>query len=314
MLTTKGPTGILHYRFQLSPPKTRTIMIKLDIAHKNFIKHLEDKGKSSSTLTAYGKDIDQLTKFLSNKGVNLVSEIALEHLEEFMGKLAKENYTPKSISRKTNSTKTYFKFLSETSVITVNIADQLKHPKVDLKAPRILSRMEYGALRDASKDDARTFAMIEVLLQTGITISEIAEIKVAHLTLNKEPGNLFVPNKNNKDSRNIPLNKAVVEAINKYIEEKGEKQSEYLFTTKTGKPLLIRNIRSTIDRFFKLAGVESAKVNDLRHTFVAFHLSQGTSLTLVSKVAGHKRVSTTERYLQYIKKSTEEEKAEFGIL
>ncbi len=289
-------------------------MIKLDIAHKNFIKHLEDKGKSSSTLTAYGKDIDQLTKFLSNKGVNLVTEIAIEHLEEFMAKLAKENYTPKSISRKTNSTKTYFRYLVESSHISINIADQLKHPKVDLKAPRILTRMEYGALRDAAKDDTRTFAMVEVLLQTGITISEVAEIKISDLTINKELGNLFIPKKNGKESRSIPLNKAVVEAINKYLAEKTDKPTEYLFTTKTGKALLIRNIRSTIDRFFKLAGVESAKVNDLRHTFVAFHLSQGTSLSLVSKVAGHKRVSTTERYLQYIKKTTEEEKTEFGIL
>lgn len=289
-------------------------MQKLDIAHKNFIKHLEDKGKSSSTLTAYGKDIDQLTKFLSNKGVDLVSDITLEHLEEFMGKLAKENYTAKSISRKTNSTKTYFKYLTETKIVTVNISEQLKHPKVDLKAPRILSRMEYGALRDAAKDDARTFAMVEVLLQTGITISEVAEIKMKDLTLSKDSGTLFVPKKNNKDARTIPLNKAVVEAINKYTEEKDGKESEFLFTTKTGKPLLIRNIRSTIDRFFKQAGVENAKVNDLRHTFVAFHLSQGTNLALVSKVAGHKRVSTTERYFQYIKKTTEEEKAEFGIL
>jgi len=289
-------------------------MIKLDIAHKNFIKHLEDKGKSSSTLTAYGKDIDQLTKFLSNKGVNLVTEIAIEHLEDFMAKLAKENYTPKSISRKTNSTKTYFRYLVESSHISINIADQLKHPKVDLKAPRILTRMEYGALRDAAKDDTRTFAMVEVLLQTGITISEVAEIKIVDLTINKELGNLFIPKKNGKESRNIPLNKAVVEAINKYLAEKTDKPTEHLFTTKTGKPLLIRNIRSTIDRFFKLAGVESAKVNDLRHTFVAFHLAQGTSLSLVSKVAGHKRVSTTERYLQYIKKTTEEEKTEFGIL
>lgn len=289
-------------------------MIKLDIAHKNFIKHLEDGGKSSSTLVAYGKDIEQLTDFLSKKGVNLVHEIELDHLELFMGKLALENYTPKSISRKTNSTKTFFKFLKDKGFIEKNCAEFLKHPKVDLKAPRILSRIEYGALRDITRGDARTFAMVEVLLQTGVTISELAEIKMADLTLTKDPKSMFVAKKNNKESRNIPLNKAVVEAISLYLEEKPSKNAEHLFTTKTNKPLLIRNIRSTIDRYFKAAGIEGAKVNDLRHTFVAFHLSQGTSIVTVSKVAGHKRLSTTERYLHYVKKVTNEEKTELGVL
>ncbi len=51
---------------------------------------------------------------------------------------------------------------------------------------------------------------------------------------------------------------------------------------------------------FKVAGIKEAKVNDLRHTWVAHHLQNGTSLVTVSKLAGHKRLSTTERYLQFI--------------
>jgi len=78
-------------------------MIKLDLAHKNFIQQLEDQGRSKSTLIAYGKDIEQLVDHLQKKGINLITDIELGHLEEFMKKLANENYTPKSISRKTNS-------------------------------------------------------------------------------------------------------------------------------------------------------------------------------------------------------------------
>jgi len=291
-------------------------MIKLEIAHKSFVKHLENEGRSSSTLIAYGKDIEQLTEFLSKKGVNLVHEIELDHLEEFMKRLKNENYTPKSISRKTNSTKTFFKFLIDKGHVQKNVADMLKHPKVDLKAPRIFSKMEYRALRDAAKSDLRTFAVIEVLLQTGVTISELADIQLANMDLTKTPGSLFIPKKQSKDARYVPLNKAAVDAVKNYMENERskDKSSPFLFITKTGKPLLVRNIRSTIDRNFKLAGIEHAKVNDLRHTFVAHHLAQGTSLLQVSKIAGHKRLSTTERYLQYIDKVTTEEKSELGIL
>ena len=291
-------------------------MIKLDVAHKTFIDQLKADGKSDSTLIAYKKDIEQLNNHLSNKGVNLVTEIELSHLEDFMKKLANENYTPKSISRKTNATRTYIKFLHVKGYIKEDISTLLRHPKLEAKAPRILSKLEYRALRDAARDDTRTYTMIEVLLQTGVTISELADIKMENVNIKGDTGTIFVSKKNNREARNIPLNKAVVEAINKYVKENRPtmENAKHLFVTKTGKPLLVRNIRSTIDRYFKLAGVEKAKVNDLRHTFVAHHLSNGVSILHLSKIAGHKRVSTTERYLQYTERAEVSEKTELGIL
>jgi integrase/recombinase XerD len=277
---------------------------------------LEEQGKSPSTLVAYGKDIEQLVLSLSRKGVINASDIKLKHLEEFMEKMVIDGYTLKSISRKTNSTKTFFRFLKEKNHIDNNVADLLKHPKVEIKAPRILTKMEYRALRDAARDDIRSYAIIELLLQTGVLISELAEIKLENLNMEKDPGTLHIPSKPNKDSRTIPLNKAVLEAVKNYLEKErpNGKESAYLLITKTGKALLVRNIRSTIERYYKAAGVENAKVNDLRHTFVAHHLAQGTSLVQVSRIAGHKRISTTERYLQYIDKVADEEKTELGIL
>lgn len=291
-------------------------MIKLEIAHKKFIDHLKDQNKSASTLIAYKKDIEQLLEHLAKDGVELVTQIQLPQIESFMNKLAKQSYTPKSISRKTNATKTFFRFLVQMGHIKENVAELLKHPKVEIKAPRILTKIEYRALRDAAKDDARSYGMIEVLLQTGLTISELADAKLADLEISNESGKMFIPKRNLKESRHVPLNKAVIEAIQRYINEERPKLEKaiHLFITKSGKPLLVRNIRSTINRFFKLAGVEKAKVNDLRHTFVAHHLAAGVNIMTVSKVAGHKRLSTTERYLQYIEKTSTEEKNELGVL
>ncbi|HBU21749.1 TPA: hypothetical protein DEB02_02260, partial [Candidatus Beckwithbacteria bacterium] len=44
---------------------------------------------------------------------------------------------------------------------------------------------------------------------------------------------------------------------------------------------------------------------DLRHTFIAHQLTAGTPLTLVSKLVGHKRLSTTEKYLDVVKNKAE---------
>lgn len=293
-------------------------MTELKIAHKNFVDYLKEQNRARSTVIAYEKDIEQLIEHLYKQGVNLVHEINISHLEDFMSSLSGKGYTNKSISRKTNSTKTFFRYLAEKSLVEENAADQLKHPKVEVHPPRILSRLEYGALRDAARGDVRTFAIIEVLLQTGVRISELSLIEMEHLEISGDTatGTLAIPDRGRHEGRKIPLNKAVVDAINHYINEERPKveNGKHLFITKTGNPLLVRNIRSTLNRFFEKAGIEKATVNDLRHTFVAHHLSQGTSLLTVSKIAGHKRVSTTERYLEHIEKKTEEEKTELGVL
>jgi len=292
--------------------------MKLEIAHKKFIEELRSEGKSGATVIAYNKDIEQLLNYLSEKKVVETEDLDVENITGFMKSLEGLNYTPKSISRKTNATRTFIKYLAKNNYIKDDISTQLKHPKFESGKPRILSKMEYRALRDSAKNDVRSYAMIEILLQTGITISELAGIKLSDIDIKDGTGTLVIPRRNNKAERTVPLNKSAIEALNRYLElgrpKKTEESSDNLFITKTGKPLLIRNIRSTIDRFFRIAGIEKAKVNDLRHTFVAFHLESGVSISYLAKVAGHKRESTTEKYLEYINKPEKMDRTELGIL
>lgn len=291
-------------------------MISLKKAYRDFVAKLHEEGKSKSTIVAYSKDIEQLVDHLYKDGLEMVHEVNTDHLTDFMNKMAEIGLTNKTISRKTNATKTFFRYLIETEVVQVNVADGLKHPRVESAPPRILSRLEYRALRDTARDDLRTFTIIEVLLQTGVSISEIAAIEIDHIEIEEVKGTLHIPEANSRDQRKIPLNKAVVEAINNYLEEARPSldHAKHLFITKSGKPMLVRNIRSTVDRYFKLAGIKDAKVNDLRHTFIAHHLSQGTSLQTISRIVGHKRISTTEKYLEYIERENNTEKMELGVL
>lgn len=273
-------------------------MTSLASAHSEFIGHLKGKSRASATILAYGKDIDQLVKYLQGLDKEDPSQVSTQDLQGFMDKLAKENYTPKSVSRKTNSTKTFFKFLKSQGITSDDPASGLSHPKFENKPPRILTKLEYRALRDASRADIRMLAVIEVLLQTGVRIGELAKIRVEDVNL--KDSTMHVPPFEDTRERTIPLNKPAAEAIAKYLEVRTKTSSHTLFVTKTGRPLLIRNIRTAIDRYFRIAGIKEAKVNDLRHTWVAHQLSSGVPMTMVSKLAGHKRLSTTERYLQFI--------------
>lgn len=287
-------------------------MTNLKDAHQQFVGHLKGKSRASATILAYGKDIEQLVSFLQAQGKNETQDVTLEDLQTFMEKLSKEAYTAKSISRKTNSTKTFFKFLKSSGFITEDPASSLEHPKFENKPPRILSKIEYRALRDAARADIRIYAIIELLLQTGIRIGELAKLRLEDVNLDE--AKLHVPAFEGTNERDIPLNAPAIEAIKKYLEVRPKSPSHSLFITKTGRPLLIRNIRTAIDRYFKIAGIKDAKVNDLRHTWVAHHLQAGTSLVVVSKLAGHKRLSTTERYLQFVQGITGESKVKLEEL
>lgn len=285
-------------------------MKKLQDAHSEFVNHLKGKSRASATVLAYGKDIQQLIQFLNDLNKAQVHEITADDIRSFLAKLEKSGYTQKSISRKLNSTKTFFRFLKVQELITDDPATLVEHPKFDTKPPRILSPIEYRALRDAARDDVRIAAIIEILLQTGIRIGELANLRVEDVFFGEgaKEGYLYVRPQENRTERTVPMNKAAELALKKYINVRPKTPNKALFVTKTGRPLLVRNIRTAIDRYYKKAGIAGAKVNDLRHTWVAHHLSSGASLVLISKIAGHKRLSTTERYLSLIQPRRGEEK------
>jgi len=276
--------------------------LDLKSAHRQFTEYLESRRRARATIVAYTKDIEQLIEFLANMGKKDITEVVHDELEAFLKKLTSDKYTPKSVSRKINSIKTFYRFLKTSGAVTTDPAADIEHPKYETKPPRILSKVEYRALRDSCRGDIRTYAIVELFLQTGLRIGELTNLMLSDIKENE----LHIASQEGHAERTVPLNKPAREALNRYLEIRGTaptgtEVSNALFITKTGRALLIRNIRTAIDRYFRIAGIENAKVNDLRHTFIAHHLMAGTPITTLSKLVGHKRISTTEKYLELVK-------------
>lgn len=273
-----------------------TDALNLSSAREEFVNDLRKKGRSTSTILAYNKDIVQLIEFVAKDKISLPQDLTTEQIESFKAGLSADNYTSKSISRKLNSIKTFCRFLISQSLIKDNPAVSISHPKYEIKPPRILTKMEYRSLRDVCREDIRLYAIVELLLQTGIRIGELANLSLNDIDNNK----LTIKPFESHLQRDVPLNKAAQTALTAYLKIRPKSRTNQVFITKTGKGFLIRNIRTAIDRYFKLADIKNAKVNDLRHTFIAHQLQSGTPLTLISKLVGHKRLSTTEKYLDVV--------------
>ncbi len=276
-----------------------------------FVQDLESKGRAESTIIAYSKDIEQLLNFLSKEGIADLEKVTTEVLEKYKQNLQDNNYTPKSVSRKINSTRTFFKYLLENQLIKDNPSEKLAHPKFKMKPPRVLTEMEYRALRDVSRVDVRLYSIVEILLQTGVRIGELAALTLDDIRQSKDGkiDFLYIKPAGSHPARKVPLNKSAKKALDEYLEVRPETEDDTIFITKNGRPLLVRNIRTAIDKAFEKARIKNAKVNDLRNTFIAHHLANGVSLVTVSKLVGHKRLSTTEKYLNLVKMQVEDDKS-----
>ncbi len=277
-------------------------MITLKNAHEQFKSYLQGNKRSAATIVAYGKDIEQLVTFLGELEKHNVHEVSKEDIEAFLAKMNSNGYTPKSVSRKINSTRTFYRFLKINEYVTDDPSLLVAHPQYQLGAPRILTPTEYRALRDAARNDPRMFGIIELLLQTGIRIGELAALTLEDIT----PEGLKIRPIEKHEERLVPLNKSAKEALDRYLKIRPAVKENKIFVTKSGRSFLIRNIRTAIERYFRLAEIKNAKVNDLRHTFIAHHIKHGVSLILLSKIAGHKRLSTTQRYLEFVKERAKE--------
>jgi site-specific recombinase XerD len=278
---------------------TSSDLTNLITAQDQFVTHLEEIGRASATILAYTNDIKQLVGFLEKQGKKSATEITTEDIKEFKNSLTGQGYTLMTVARKLNSVKTFFRFLAKKGAVKVNPTKTVKQPKYELAPPRILTKMEYRSLRDVCRDDARMYAIIELFLQTGIRISELANLNLDDVG----EETLHISAHESHSARDIPLNKAAKQAVDRWLGERPKSRYKNLFITKTGRPFQVRNIRTAIDRYLKLADIKEAKVNDLRHTFIAHQLKAGVPLVLVSKLVGHKRLSTTEKYLEFIKDS-----------
>ncbi len=268
---------------------------------ERFIAYLKSQGKSTFTIVAYKKDLEQFSGYLTSKEINDIKEIKKVHIEGFINKLIADNYTKKSASRKLNSIRTFFRYLKNELVIEQNPSLDVSHPKYAQTPARIFSKLEYRALRDFAKEDSRTYALVEVLLQTGIKIGELANLRISDI----HDSALHIRVYGKTPERNVPLNKAVKRALDEYLKIRGEGKDDHLFITRTGHPLLIRNIRQIITRCFREVGVENATVNDLRNTFIAHQLMNGSSCEYIARLVGHRRLSSTERFLNLVKEEAD---------
>ena len=274
-----------------------------------FVTSLQEKHRSPATVLAYRADLEQLTTYLTDKQKTIAKDVLQEDIEAFRDHLMSQKYTTKSVSRKLNAIKTFFRWLKDQKAVLSDPSREVSHPKIEATLPKFLTETQYRYLRDIVRGDIRIAAMVELILQSGMRISEVANLKLANVSRDEIKIEAYAT----QPSRTIALNSAARFLIEDYLRVRpSTPASEYLFVSENGKQLAVRNIRAAIDRYLLKAEMPNYSVNDLRNTFIVENLKRGVDLSTISHAVGHRRISTTERYMQLadIKEAGKKQKLE----
>ena len=197
-----------------------------------------------------------------------------------------------------------------------------KHQWV-LTPRRFLSDGEIKALRGCARNRASNrrwrrrstvleWIVIEIALETGLRVSEIAALRCGDVTLDKRGGSIFVRSGKGGKSRLVRFGGNMGKSLSRYLDWKhrrGESldpDAPLLFSTQTRRTMTSRALQKMFSRVAKTAGVEGHTFHSLRHTF-ASHLyrASGNNLRLVQKQLGHASVRTTEIYADVLDGETE---------
>jgi integrase/recombinase XerD len=240
------------------------------------------------TREEYQNDIEDFVRFLEQKGINRVGELGLPVIERYIGLLDGKGIASLTRKRKVVVIRSFLSFLYQDGYIDTNIAKKVVLPLAEYPSPDFLTQSECNKLRSVCADNPRDTAIIELILQTGIKLSELVHLTVDDIDL-AGSGRLkgFMRVKGRKE-RIIPLNTKACEALKRYLDIRGEVESSVLFMNRIGEPLGESGVQKMLTKYIKRAGIGQASIHTLRHTFGTYHVARGTDPKTVRDVMGLK--------------------------
>jgi site-specific recombinase XerD len=199
----------------------------------------------------------------------------------------------------------FFVFASQIAVVpldpTVGVAlvqddgQAISRPLTDQEINKLLAAAQNGSRAGLIRRDV---AILQLILHTGLRVSEIVNLKKEDLIFDNPGMRLKVSNGQTETSRYLPLSKAMLKVLNSYLQIRPQvTNSDYLFLSQGGRFISGRTVQRIVRDCAKSAGLEGVSAQSLRRTFALRLLANCDNLELVSERLGHQSKTITEQYL-----------------
>lgn len=277
----------------------------LDNWLNRFFMFIDVKAKSAET---YKKATKQFMRYLSENGITEPTRETVISWREYL----RAEHKPTTIQLYLTAVKLFFTWLEQEGLYK-NIANKVKGVKIQKghKKDSLTSNQSKEVLGDIDTTTAkgkRDYAIVALLLTTGLRTIEIIRADVADLRTVGDSTVLFILGKG-RDEKNeyVKVAPQVEKALREYLKTRDIKdESEPLFTSTSNENKGGRLTTRTISKIAKTslvnAGLNSDRLtaHSFRHTAGTLALMNGAELTQVQQLLRHTNINTTMIYLHSI--------------
>lgn len=277
---------------------------QLDLAVSGYLDHLIiDRGLAALSVDSYASDMKGFTRFLSDRKVDKVNQVAREDLLLFIAMLDSQGLSPRTRARKISCIKSFFRFLAERNEIGENPSELIEAPRLPRRIPHYLESEEVERLlaspNRTTPEGRRDQTMLELAYAAGLRVSELVSLEMHRLDL--EIGCVTVMGKGSKE-RIVPIGVPATRALMDYLDKVrplllGQVRSEAVFVTRRGKPMTRQTFWKIVKKTALLAGIrKEISPHTLRHSFATHLVQNDADLRAIQIMLGHADISTTEIY------------------
>lgn len=258
---------------------------------------------SEHTITAYERDLNEFHRFLKETGDSEIESLTYQDMRYYVAFLSDKGLSRTTIARKLSTLRSFFNFALHKEWIDTNPMQLVEYQTKKESLPEYFYEDEVIQILQVAndpKDEERLkhLAIIEVLYATGIRVSELCDLTMEQI--NHTSHLLRVIGKGNKE-RLVPISRRAFDSLMCYIDEErpqiNTKNSNYVFLTKKGLPMIPDYVRYYFTRLSRKKGLNMAIYpHKFRHTFATHLINNGADLRSVQEMLGHENLSSTQIY------------------
>ena len=241
---------------------------------------------SDKTIKTYLYCINRFLKFTEKE----LGKISKKDVREFLEHLDEKDLAGNTM----NTYHMAIRFLFQ-DVLNKKIWIDIKYSKIPEKLPVVLTKEEVKKLFTTINNEKHRL-MIQVMYSAGLRVSELINLKIKDLEIEKGYG--FVrAGKGNKD-RIFIIAEILKEEINELIKNDNLNLENYLFNSNRNTKYNIRSLQQIVKKARRKSKIEKRiSCHTLRHSFATHLIENGASISEVQALLGHKSPETTFIYL-----------------
>ena len=264
-----------------------------------YLKMLGQQGKSAHTLSAYGRDLTELVRLLTEESSETAQDLKRRDFVAALKRLSQQGLSERTLARKLSAWRQYCGWLVQSGMMDNDPTFNLKAPRLPERLPKALPQEELNHMLDSAPADdslaVRDHALFELMYGSGLRLSEIHGLDLGDVLLDE--GWVSVTGKGRKE-RQVPLSGKSVEALRVYLSERVAADSETaLFTGKNGTRLGQRQIQKRLQAWAVRQGSgQHISPHMMRHSYASHLLQSSRDIRAVQELLGHSNLSTTQIY------------------